>query len=204
MPDDNKPAPKPKPLPRPKEEKFAQLMASGEFAAWQAYHEVYPHVQESTSRTEGPAYLRKSHIAARVAELQGMTADATVMTLKEWQEWHTRAMRTPIADIDETSDLAQEVTYLRVGGPKGKLKRGEAPEGNEVEDKPEETVVKIKSVCKQQSAAQLAKHFGWTKDEVKHSGTVGVEGLGELLGSITRLGLPHRAEEKPAAPETEK
>lgn len=196
---DEKPPPKPKPLPRPKEEKFAQLMASGEFAAWQAYHEIWPEYEQSTARTKGPEMFRRSHIKARVAELQGMTADATVMTLKEWQEWHTMAVRTPIGEIDETHPLAQEMTFETKGGARGRLKRGQAEEGNEEASDPIQ-VVKIKSVCKQQSAAQLAKHFGWTKEEVKHSGSVGVEGLGELLGSITRPGLPHRAEEKPAEP----
>jgi hypothetical protein len=123
-----------------------------------------------------------------------MTADATVMTLKEWQEWHTRAVRTPIDQIDETSDLAQEMTYETKGGPRGRLKRGQAEEGNEEETEPI-NVVKVKAVCKQASAAQLAKHFGWTAEKVQVAHTV--EGLGDLLAGIVRPGLPVEAPSTP-------
>jgi hypothetical protein len=183
-------------LRKPQHELFSQIMAVGNVSAGKAYAICYPDVEAKSAETLGPKLFRNLQIQERVAELQGEAAKQAVITLAEWQKWHRDAMFTPIAEIDENHYLAQEMTYETKGGARGRLKRGQADEGNEEASEPIE-VVKVKSVCKQASAAQLGKHFGWTKEAVEHSGTVGVEGLGDLLGSICRPGLPHRQEMKP-------
>lgn len=190
-----KPPPEPgsEPLDNQKHEGFALMIAEGS-SGRKAYLSYYPHVEVRSADSAAARLLATVEVTARVKFLKRATASERVMTLQEWQEWHTMAVRTPIGEIDETHPLAQEMTYETKGGARGRLKRGQAEEGNEESSEPIQ-VVKIKSVCKQASAAQLAKHFGWTKDKVE--GTMEVPGLAELLGSIVRPGLP-REPEKPA------
>ena len=60
-------------------------------------------------------------------------------------------------------------TELR-GGAKGRLYRGNAPEGNE-EYAEEVEVVKLKGISKVEAMKQLAKMAGWYEPEkVEHSG----------------------------------
>lgn len=94
-------------------------------------------------------------------ELQEASANDTVMTLQELKEFLTAAKRTSIEDIGPDHPLCQEYTVDQVGGgTRGKLKRGQADEGNEVET-PEVHRIKTKAVCKIKAVDMLAKLQGW-------------------------------------------
>lgn len=176
----------PQPLANSRDEKFCLLMATGEFAAWEAFSKVRPDCAENTWRTEGPKLLRNPHIDERIRIIKMGAASHVSMTLEEWRAWHENAMRTPVGQLDENSPYAQEVSYEIRGGKRGRLKKGAAPEGNE-EDEEEVTVKKVKTVNKQESSKQLAQHHGWLKTE---QAQVTVTGLGELLAAIVKPGIP--------------
>lgn len=157
MPDDTT-APTTGPLPSPRHEKFAQLMASGDYSAWEAYHNVYPLVKESTCRSNGPALFRTAFIKARVRQIQGDAAADTSMKIGEYRQFLTDIARTPIGELDENHPLTQKLTYTQIPG----TKKGDAP----IE------VVRVEMPSKLAAVQELAKHNGWhAKVEVEHGAT---------------------------------
>lgn len=125
-----------KPLKNALQERFAQGVARGEKADMVVYQEVYQCTRDaaeaSASRVRGYA-----GVAKRIEYLQEKAASAKVMSQREAMEWLSDAVRTPIAEIDEQSPLAQEVEYKEDGSRK------------------------IKSVPKLGAIEQLAKLAGW-------------------------------------------
>lgn len=184
-------------LENSRHEAFARNVAKG-MSGSGAYRLVYKEVTNESADSAGSRLLGIVQVSERVAELKAEAAKIAVITLAEWQQWHRDAMFTPIAELDENHYLAQEVTREYRGGQKGRLKRGDAHEGNEEASEIVE-VVKIKSVSKQDSAKALAQHFGWTKDTAPAAEIV--EGLGELLRGLCRPGIP--VEPTPEAPAAE-
>jgi hypothetical protein len=96
------------PLDNPRHEAFAQAVASGMQGA-QAYRKVYgDHLKNPRSQASD---LLKDNpdISERVKEIQDTGAKGAVMTLQQEMEYLTKAILTPIDQIDETSILCQRV-----------------------------------------------------------------------------------------------
>lgn len=152
-----------KPL-SPRYEAFAQLMAAGNMTAADAYAQTYPKASKATANTTGPKVLRMPAVAQRVAELQAEVAARGVRTAAEVAEFCERVIFSPLSVVDENSDLCQEFTRdtLETGGSRGRLRRGDANEGNE-ESSPPATVIrtKIKMPSKLDAVEKLAKLRGW-------------------------------------------
>lgn len=144
----------------PREERFCQLMATGEHSATGAYRIIRPELSENSFRTLGPRLYAEVRIQRRIRQILDKAAEDVGFTLAEWQKFQRDIIRTPIADIDEHHPLCQEITYKVEGGAVGKLKRGPADEGNEVVVPPS-LVIKKKMPSKQDAARELAKHHGW-------------------------------------------
>ncbi len=93
---------------------FARLIIGGA-AAWEAYAAVYPKASEATARTEGPALLRKSHVAefvdkarAKAAVKADVTADYVLAGLLEVSKRCRQAVPVMVFDRE-----AQEYQQLR-------------------------------------------------------------------------------------------
>lgn len=126
-------------LDNPRHERFCQLVAAGTNAS-ESYRLAYNYGsdwKEDNADVMGPALLGELGIKTRVEALRTKANVATVATKQEVLEYLTRGFKTPLDQIDETSTLAQEVTY----GPDGSKK--------------------IKSVSRLGSVEILAKLQGW-------------------------------------------
>lgn len=95
-------------LDNPRHEAFAQAVACGQKGA-EAYRKVYGEHQRN-ARSSASALLKDNpDISQRVLEISQRAATGAVMTLQEEMEYLTRAILTPIDQIDETSVLCQRV-----------------------------------------------------------------------------------------------
>lgn len=166
-------------LASPREERFCQIMALGELAAWEAYSQIRPRLEESTWRTEGPNLLRKHHIRERISAIQLASATRTSMTVEEWRQFQEDVIRTPIADVNEHHPLAQEVTYIMLAGKRPR-------KGEEAE--PDREMVKVKMPSKLEAIKTLGGHHGWNgKQEVEiHA----ADSLATVLAQIRQPGIP--------------
>jgi hypothetical protein len=129
-------------LTNPRHEKFAQAVAGG-MSAGAAYRKIYKSKPES-AETQGPLLLRDVQVSFRVAEIREnankIAKERLDLTQEEVLAYLARVVRTPIGDVDHTSDLCQERTFI---------------EGNE------ETSVKVKMVGKLEAIKQVATMCGW-------------------------------------------
>lgn len=134
-------------LKNSRHEKFSQLVARG-MEKTKAYRTVYPRAvdwSQNAARVQACRLAKKC--AARIRELQEIPAKATIASRTEIAEFLTRVIRTPIAQIDETSDLAQEKTVRTLVGEE------------------EGTVEKIKIPDKLGAADGLRKLMGYDEPE---------------------------------------
>lgn len=184
-------------LENAKYEQFAQLVAFGHTGV-QAYRDAVS--TECTTKTAMEAasrLLANCKISTRVAELR-ILADETLEKRLGWNK--EKAMRylveileTPVGEVDENHRLAQEVTRDEIGGQQGKLRRGDADEGNEITSAMGMRV-KIKLPSKTEAMKQLAAMTTWNepeKVEVTHSGTIEhTHSFDGVLKSIIDSGSP--------------
>lgn len=119
-------------------------------------------------KVEVSRYVEKRRIEIANAEREERRKLAEAAQIQKWEviELLGRALKTPVGDVDETSDLAQEVTTDEVG----------------------EAVIrkKVKMVDKLGAAKQLATLLNWNapvKVEVD-----GMAELAELIGLVRKGG----------------
>lgn len=131
-----KAAPKsPNPL-NVKQARFAELVASGENST-QAYLKAGYEVSNAIAGSAGARLLKNVRVAARVAELRSVQTRTNLLTKDEKRAFLAEILRTPIGEIGPDSVLCQEYTREQVaGGNRGKLKRGKADSGNEIDGVP--------------------------------------------------------------------
>lgn len=100
-------------LDNPRHEAFAQAVASGMKGAG-AYRKVYGE-QVKSPRSQASDLMKDPDISQRVREIVGKGISGAVMTLQQELEYLTRAIVTPIDQIDETSPLCQRAKYSETG-----------------------------------------------------------------------------------------
>lgn len=100
-------------LDNPRHEKFAQGLAKG-MTGSKAYRHAYGD-QVKAPRQQAHDLLKDTDISRRVKELQGKAASGDVMTLQQEMEYLTKAILTPIDQIDETSIFCQRVKHSETG-----------------------------------------------------------------------------------------
>lgn len=94
-------------LDNPRHEKFAQLRAQ-QVTASEAYRKSgYKPDDGAASRLSGNVKVK-----ARVTELLLLSAGKCVLSIEEKRNFLARCVRTPIGEIDHTSDLCQERTFI--------------------------------------------------------------------------------------------
>ena len=95
-------------LKNTRHERFCQLVAAGGEKT-EAFCQVYPRARNWKPKCR---WNRSSAMAAKLAdrirELQAVSARETIATRTEIAEFLTRIIRTPIAQLDVASPLAQE------------------------------------------------------------------------------------------------
>jgi phage terminase small subunit len=84
-------------------------------AASQAYQAAGYRAKGNAAEVAASRMLRKAKVAAKIKQRRREIAEAS--QIEKWQlvDWLSRALLTPIGEIDADSDLAQEVTEESVG-----------------------------------------------------------------------------------------
>lgn len=166
-------------LTNAKHEAFAQAVAVGGKSATAAYRKVYG-AKGPTCEQRGSKLMVK--VKSRLEELRAnanrIAAEKLNLTQEEVLQYLARVVRTPVGEVDETSDLCQEWTRdeLAVGGQQGKLKQGNLPEGNEKSSASALILkTKVKMPNKLDAIKRVAAMCGWNAPQkVEGSLTVGV------------------------------
>lgn len=156
-------------LTNPKHEAFAQAVAKGESAA-EAYRKTYPRASAATAETNGPALIRdETQVQLRIAEIREnanrIAKERLDLTQEEALAYLARVVRTPIGEVDHTSDLCQERTFI---------------EGNE------ETSVKVKMCGKLEAIKQVATMCGWNAPQ-KVEGSIGLTVSPAVDAALSKL-----------------
>ncbi len=180
-------APKPEPTQAPKKERglnSRQEIFCAEYAGGKTATEAYRLAYGNTKTAEAASsrLLTVVKVAERIAALQQAAAATAVLSLAEKRQYLRRVVMTPLSNVDETSDLCQAAEYEVTGGIRGKLRRGNADQGNE-EEEPEKTTVKIKMPDKLRAIELDAKLAGELREQVDHKHGVD-EGVADLLAAI--------------------
>lgn len=112
-------------------ETFARNIGIKGMSAAEAYREVWTKASVRTSEVNGSELSRKTEVALRIAEFREESANRAkekdFLTMEEKRAFCARIVRTPVGQVDHTSDLCQERVYT---------------EGQE------ETSVRVKMPCK--------------------------------------------------------
>lgn len=101
-------------LDNPRHEKFAQAVAKGAKGAV-AYRDVYGKHLKAPRSMASDLVRDNPDISERIKELQAESNTAQVLTLQQEKEYLTRAILTPLDQIDESSILCQRVKYSETG-----------------------------------------------------------------------------------------
>ncbi len=83
-----------------------------------AYRESYgkgKSLKDSTCYSEASKLLRNPKVLEEVERLEREADDVVIAGKKERMIWLSRVLRTPIEDVDEGSDMCQEVRYGKDG-----------------------------------------------------------------------------------------
>ncbi len=158
-----------------KHEAFAQAVANGSTGV-QAYRsEISDKCTTKSAMEQASVLLSDLNIASRVEELQKKARDTLEKRLGWSKEkavaYLVEVLETPVGELHNMHRLTNEMTVENRGGSRGKLYRGNAPEGNEQQSEDVE-VVKLKGISKADAMKQLAAMAGWNEPEkIEHSGT---------------------------------
>lgn len=159
----NPPPKQPKPL-NIRQERFAELVASGIPAA-RAYSMAGYSDNGRNAEANAVRVMANDGVKARIAEIKAETSKRTEFKKDDLIRDLVAVWQTPVGEIDETSQFAQESVIDQIaGGSHGKLKRGKAASGNE---KVEPITIRrrIKSVDKLACARLLTELLGWKEPE---------------------------------------
>ena len=107
------------PLANARHERFAVEVAKGVGSDMTAY--VAAGYSQKAAHQNATGLRANAGIMARVAWIQRQAAKSAVLTIEEKRLFIARVLRTPIGEIDETSDLAQGVKYSDEGGKEIKM-----------------------------------------------------------------------------------
>lgn len=183
-------------LENKKWEAFARSVAEGESRsdAYRLHVATDGEIKANSIWQSASRLYNDEKVSSRIQELRELLDDdgPWVMSKKEMMAYWTRVGRTPLEQVDESSDMAQEVTYeVKGGGARGKLKRGNYDSGNEVEEEAVE-VVKIKMVGKKDALSELAKLRGYYKEQAIAEEQTNV--LAQIANTVSGWKAPQKTE----------
>jgi hypothetical protein len=177
-------------LKNAKHEAFARAVAEGK-SGTQAYRANVAREGSltETCMCEASKLLSDPKISQRVEELQAQCEQIAEKRYGFGKQkligYLIEVLETPVGDLNEDHRLANEVTYeVQGGNARGKLKRGNADEGNEIRSELVE-VAKIKGVSKADAYKQLATLCGWNEPEkIDIKAAVAIPGLEEAVKAV--------------------
>ena len=140
---------------------FAHEVVKNGFNAGAAYREVYPEASRATSETNGPRLLRKPHVAALVAKLQGVQlakVDASAQRVKD--------ELARLAFVDATQACKRDGSLLPLHDMPEDVRR--AVSGFEIAGKARK-VRKVRFWSKPEALGLLAKHHGLLREIIEVS-----------------------------------
>jgi len=144
-----------------RQERFCEGIAVGMTGA-QAYLKAGAKVSAEVAKVGACKWLTRGNVQARIAELRKTQTKTALLTIQRKREILAEIVETPIGQLGPESPLCAEYVRLKVsGGARGKLKRGRAPSGNEV-DGPEVWQIRLKGYDKLRAIeldSKLAGHF---------------------------------------------
>jgi hypothetical protein len=124
-----------------RQQRFCEFIAAGETQT-NAYLKAGFKVPRTDARKHAARLMTNDDIAARIAVLRKPQTKNALRTKDENLRYLAAVIGTPLRDIGPDSPLCVEYTEtFIVSGSRGKLKRGEAPSGNETTG---ETVIRRK------------------------------------------------------------
>lgn len=131
-------------------------------------------LKESTCATESSKLLKNPKVQEYLAGLNEKAESPLVLTKQQRMEWLSRVVRTPLREVDDQSDLCQELT--ETSGPNG-------------------CSTKIKMPSKLGAIAELNKMDGaYEPDKVEHT-VLGVDAiLSKLNGKPIKVQDGQRGE----------
>jgi phage terminase small subunit len=159
-----KPPPKQRKTLNVRQERFADFVASG-IPAMRAYGMAGYSDKGRNADANASALMGNHGVKERIAELRAEASKRTEFKKDDLIRDLVAVWKTPVGDIDETSQFAQESVIDQIaGGSHGKLKRGKAASGNE---KVEPVTIRrrIKSVDKLACVRLLTELLGWKEPE---------------------------------------
>lgn len=168
-----------------RQERFAELVAGG-MSATEAYVKAGYNVSVKVAGTNGPRLLENAGVKAHIAGIKAKAAARTEFKKDDLVRDLIKLWQTPVGEIDEKSQFAQEVVTDQVaGGSRGQLKRGKAAKGNETVE-PITTRKRIKMVDKFAAARLLTELLGWKEPDqvVVETGPRTLEALESRAASI--------------------
>jgi len=165
--------------------RFCELVINGmrDIPAYmEAFNTTRANAEMNAWRMKGYEGVRNTIQAGRSAQW----SDA-VLTLAEKRAYLKLVVETEIEDVDANSILCQEWTYEQTGGARGKLKRGGADQGNEIEEEPKDRI-KVKMPCKLKAIELDAKLAGELAQD--KAAVVVADAFTELLDHVRKPGSP--------------
>lgn len=143
-----------------RQRRFCELVVQG-LPAGRAYESAGYTATGAAADVGASKTLAKPRVAAYLKSLRGEAIERASITRMDIVNFLADVIRTPVGQVDENSILCQEWHYQTdSGGARGRLKRGDAPSGNETELPPVDTV-KVKMVGKMDAVKQICLMMGW-------------------------------------------
>lgn len=144
-----------------RQQRFAELVVSG-MSATQAYKDAGYKGTGHAAEASASKILSRVEVQAYIAQLRAPETSKALLTKDEKRAWLADLLRTPIGEIGPDSTLCMEYSSVEVGGgDRGRLRRGNAPEGNEVSGPPRR-LTRVKMADKLRAIeldSKLAGHF---------------------------------------------
>lgn len=135
-------------LDNPRHEKFCRAVAKG-MKGCDAYRHAYGNKVKSPRSGASDLLKDNPDISERVKELMQDQADGDIITQRELLEYLTKAIMTPIEQIDANNPLCQSMKFSQLGQ-------------------------ELKMVSKLGAADLLAKMRGWLEGDLRNKISVGV------------------------------
>jgi hypothetical protein len=169
-----------------RQQRFAEFVASG-MAAGPAYIKAGFRVSPNVAKANASRLLlTNADLKAKVAQLRAPQTAECLMTLDAKRRILAEIVRTPIGQLGPESPLCAEYVRLKVsGGARRKVKRGQSPGGNEVDDT-EVWQIRVKGYDKLRAIeldSKLAGHFA-PAEVVVESGPTQLESIRERAAQV--------------------
>jgi len=107
------------------QKKFTELVVSGR-PAGRAYEEAGYSSKGASADVSASKLLRNPKVEEYLGELRAEVKKGSILTAQERMEWLSRAVTTPLSEVDESSDICVE--HVEISGEHGDHKKVKKPD----------------------------------------------------------------------------